>query len=155
MFILSYPRIYTSIKMTLISAAVSWDHDQYVLTTIMMVLCGALLNFPAFLWLIPALCLSKRSCSDSSLTVCDVYGVCVCVCMCVCVCSQGESSWWGNGGQIQCPVVSLAQHGSFHLLPDPHAHITWTDGHCFFHFVTLSDLCVFLQSNQPFKFAQL
>ena len=45
------------------------------------------------------------------------------------------------GGQIQCPVVSLAQHGSPHLLPDPRDHITWTllSLHC----DTQQLLCVF------------
>ena len=81
-----------------------------------------------------------------------MWCVCVCVCVYMCVSAVKERPADGavHGGQIQCPVVSLAQHGSSHLLPDPHDHITWTDGHCSLHSVTLnnlSDLCVFLYNQ--------
>ena len=144
--------IYHSIKMTLSSlllylefmTTMCWPSSWWFCVE----LCSISLpsSVSSQLSAIPRRCVCHvcaRSLSDSSLT------------LCVCVSAVKESQADGavHGGQIQCPVVSLAQHSSFHLLPDPHAHITWTDGHCFLHFVTLSDLCVFLQSNQPFKFA--
>ena len=70
--------------------------------------------------------------------------------MCVSAVKESQADGEEHAGQIQCPVVSLVQHISSHLLPDPHDHITWTDGHCSLHFVTLndlSDLCVFLYNH--------